>query len=46
YPYRYSQVTFTINYLLSLRLITLASKSLIYYQLTTYNLNYNLSILL
>ena len=30
---RYSQLTFTTNYLLSLRLITLASKDLIYYQL-------------
>ncbi|KAF0315162.1 hypothetical protein GQ607_017602, partial [Colletotrichum asianum] len=39
-------LTFTTNYLLSLRLITLASKSLIYYQPTTYNLDYNLSILL
>ncbi|KAF0327204.1 hypothetical protein GQ607_005687, partial [Colletotrichum asianum] len=38
--------TFTINYLLSLRLITLVSKDLIYYKLITYNLNYNLSILL
>ncbi|KAF0317754.1 hypothetical protein GQ607_014959, partial [Colletotrichum asianum] len=37
----YSQLTFTTNYLLSLRLITLASKDLIYYQLTTYNLDYN-----
>ncbi|KAF0315007.1 hypothetical protein GQ607_017762, partial [Colletotrichum asianum] len=38
----YSQLTFTINYLLSLRLITLASKDLIYYQPTTYNLDHNL----
>ncbi|KAF0314991.1 hypothetical protein GQ607_017773, partial [Colletotrichum asianum] len=29
----YSQLTFTINHLLSLGLITLASKDLIYYQL-------------
>ncbi|KAF0315272.1 hypothetical protein GQ607_017503, partial [Colletotrichum asianum] len=37
-------LTFTINYLLSLKLITLASKDLIYYQPITYN--YNLNILL
>ncbi|KAF0321007.1 hypothetical protein GQ607_011765, partial [Colletotrichum asianum] len=46
YPYRYSQLTFTANYLLSLRLITLASESLIYYQPTTYDLDYDLSVLL
>ncbi|KAF0326722.1 hypothetical protein GQ607_006062, partial [Colletotrichum asianum] len=39
-------LTFTINYLLSLRLITLVSKDLIYYQPTTYNLDHNPSILL
>ncbi|KAF0327073.1 hypothetical protein GQ607_005837, partial [Colletotrichum asianum] len=43
YPYRYFQFTFTINYLLSLKLITLASKDLIYYKLITYN--YNITIL-
>ncbi|KAF0316853.1 hypothetical protein GQ607_015897, partial [Colletotrichum asianum] len=32
-------LTFTINYLLSLRLITLASEDLIYYQPITYNYN-------
>ncbi|KAF0315113.1 hypothetical protein GQ607_017652, partial [Colletotrichum asianum] len=37
----YFQLTFTIIHLLSLRLITLASKDLIYYQPTTYNLDYN-----
>ncbi|KAF0316089.1 hypothetical protein GQ607_016668, partial [Colletotrichum asianum] len=41
--------TFTINYLLSLRLITLVSKDLIYYQPTTYDHNpiycYNVLIL-
>ncbi|KAF0316214.1 hypothetical protein GQ607_016583, partial [Colletotrichum asianum] len=39
-------LTFTANYLLSLRLITLVSKDLIYNKLITYNLNYNLNILL
>ncbi|KAF0315757.1 hypothetical protein GQ607_016984, partial [Colletotrichum asianum] len=39
-------LTFTTNYLLSLRLITLVSKELIYYKSTTYNLDYNPSILL
>ncbi|KAF0322385.1 hypothetical protein GQ607_010466 [Colletotrichum asianum] len=38
--------TFTANYLLSLRLITLASKDLIYYQPTTYDLDHDPSILL
>ncbi|KAK2756901.1 hypothetical protein CKAH01_17088 [Colletotrichum kahawae] len=39
-------LTFIINYLLSLRLITLASEDLIYYKLITYNLDYNPNILL
>ncbi|KAF0316381.1 hypothetical protein GQ607_016372, partial [Colletotrichum asianum] len=38
----YSQLTFTINYLLSLRLITLVSKDLISHQPTTYNPDHNL----
>ncbi|KAF0331135.1 hypothetical protein GQ607_001443, partial [Colletotrichum asianum] len=42
----YSQLTFTINHLLSLKLITLIPKDLIYYKPTTYNLNHNPSILL
>ncbi|KAH9227225.1 hypothetical protein K456DRAFT_58329, partial [Colletotrichum gloeosporioides 23] len=33
YHHRYFQLTFTANYLLSLRLITLASEDLIYYSL-------------
>ncbi|KAH9227232.1 hypothetical protein K456DRAFT_58102, partial [Colletotrichum gloeosporioides 23] len=33
YHYRYFQLTFTADYLLSLRLITLASEDLIYYDL-------------
>ncbi|KAH9225111.1 hypothetical protein K456DRAFT_59720, partial [Colletotrichum gloeosporioides 23] len=39
YHHRYFQLAFTANYLLSLRLITLASKDLIYYSLrpTTYD---------
>ncbi|KAH9225109.1 hypothetical protein K456DRAFT_59721, partial [Colletotrichum gloeosporioides 23] len=39
YHHRYFQLTFTANYLLSLRLITLASEDLIYYSLrpTTYD---------
>ncbi|KAF0317014.1 hypothetical protein GQ607_015736, partial [Colletotrichum asianum] len=37
----YFQLTFTTNYLLSLRLITLASENLIYYQPITYNLDHN-----
>ncbi|KAK2730918.1 hypothetical protein CKAH01_09353 [Colletotrichum kahawae] len=32
-------LTFTVNHLLSLRLIVLASEDLIYYKLTTYNLS-------
>ncbi|KAH9236298.1 hypothetical protein K456DRAFT_51664 [Colletotrichum gloeosporioides 23] len=39
YHHRYFQLTFTANYLLSLRLINLASEDLIYYSLrpTTYD---------
>ncbi|KAH9232188.1 hypothetical protein K456DRAFT_46146, partial [Colletotrichum gloeosporioides 23] len=33
YHHRYFQLAFTANYLLSLRLITLASEDLIYYSL-------------